>query len=128
MIELTHIRRRHPHVACRRRQLRRGNLRPIAAGGFRGFGAARNRLYREAARAAAPFNRTLDARHGMLSQQLQDTDELTDAGRMPVPLFQVLTQLRKNAGQLPVAKDIGMIQRGWAPAERGEVMPRIDHV
>jgi hypothetical protein len=76
--------------------------------------------------AVAQEDRSLDARHRMLGQELQDADVLPRAGRGAAPLFQIGTQLREHRRQLPVLVHIGMIERRRLAAQHRQIMQRIE--
>jgi hypothetical protein len=67
-----------------------------------------------------------DALQRMLGKQLQDADELPAAGAGAVPAFQILTQVGKDRRQLPMPKEIGMIQRRWPPSQRRQIVQRVE--
>jgi hypothetical protein len=61
-----------------------------------------------------------------LAQELQDADEVANASGATVPTFQVGTQVGEDRRQLPVAKDVGVIQRRRLAAEDFQVMKRVE--
>lgn len=71
---------------------------------------------------------TLDTRHGMLGQELQDADVLAGTGRGAVAPLEVAAQLAEHGRQLPVAIDVGMVQRGRLAAQRHQIVQRIQHL
>src|SRR4029077_8525509 len=92
-----------------------GNRSGAAEHGRRtsGFGTARgqrprprhDRLGRADVFASAFVNRLLDARLGVLAQELEHADELTGAGQRAVALFQLGPEREEGGGQVPVAVD-----------------------
>jgi hypothetical protein len=61
----------------------------------------------------------------MLSQKLQNADELAGAGGAAVLPLQVGAQLTEHRRQLPVPVEIGMIQGRRPPTQSGQVVQGI---
>lgn len=85
-----------------------------------------DRLDVVAGAAVAHDDRTLDTRHRMLGQKLQDANVLPRAGGEATPLFQVGTQLREHRRQLPVLVHVGVIERRRLAAQYRQIMQRIE--
>ena len=101
---------------------RRGRRRQRAAAH-----ALHDRLDVVTAARLALHDRPLHARGRVpLVQQLQDADEVANASGSAVLAFQVDAQLAEDRWQLPVAEDIGVIQRRRFAAEDFQVMKRVE--
>lgn len=125
MVELTDVRQWHAHVAYRRRPIRQiqGRWRRVRRGTAN---AQQDGFDVEAARATAGLDRTLHQFRRMIVQQLQDAGVVLDPARRPVLPLQRPAQLLEDGGQLPVAKDVGVVQGGRPALERVQVMPRVE--
>jgi hypothetical protein len=64
----------------------------------------------------------------MVRQQMQDADIVLDATPGTMLAFQVTAQLVEERRQLPVPKDVGMVQRRRSALQRVQVMPRVEHL
>lgn len=64
----------------------------------------------------------------MVRQQMQDANVMLDATPGTVLAFQVAAQFVEDRRQLPVAKDVGMVQRRRPALQRVQVMSRIEHL
>ena len=53
---------------------------------------------------------------------------MTPACHWSVPCFQALTHVLENGRQLPLAKHVGMIERGRAALQRCQIMQRLKHL
>jgi hypothetical protein len=73
-------------------------------------GTLGNHLGIQALEALAVRQRLLHAWPWMLRQQLQDAREVTPTRQGAVPCFQANTHILENGWQVPLAKDVGMIQ------------------
>ena len=125
MVELLHVRQRHTHVThCRYtiRQIqgrcRRGRLRPADT--------CQQGFHVEAGRTTAGLDRTLHFLQAMVGQHMQDADIVLDAPPRTVLTLQVATQLVEDRRQLPVPKDVGMVQRCRPALQRVQVMSRVE--
>jgi hypothetical protein len=67
----------------------------------------------------------LHAFNGVISEELQDTNEMAGAGLGTVLLFQGQTQVAEYGRQLPLAVDIGVIESRRLAPECHQVMQRI---
>jgi hypothetical protein len=85
-------------------------------------GALGNHLGIQALEALAVLQRLLHAWPRMLSQQFQDTCKVTPTRQRAVSCFQTLTKLLENRWQVPLAKDVGMIQGSGPTLQRGQEM------
>lgn len=91
--------------------------------------ALHDRLDVVAAARMALDDRPLHARRRVpLAQELQDADEVANASGSTVLTFQVDAQFVEDRGQLPVAEDVGVIQRRRLAAEDFQVMKRVEVV
>jgi len=61
-----------------------------------------------------------------LAQELQDADEVANASGSAMLTFQVDAQFMEDRGQLPVAEDVGVIERRRLAAEDFQVMKRVE--
>ncbi len=61
-----------------------------------------------------------------LAQELQDADEVPNPSGSAVLTFQVGTQFVEDRGELPVAEDVGVIQRRRLASEDFQVMKRVE--
>ena len=77
---------------------------------------------------AALLDRFLHAFEGMLAQQKQHADEVPASGLRAVPRFEPPTQLVEASRQLPLAKDVGVIESRRPPLQRCQVMDRLEHI
>lgn len=95
----------------------------------RPFGhAAENPCGVELVLAAQAFNHVPHPLQRMLGQQLKDEDVLPHARPGTVTPLQTLPQLRKHRGQLPAAVHVGVIQRRRSPAQRYQIVQRVEHL
>jgi hypothetical protein len=85
-------------------------------------GALGNHLGIQALEALAVLQRLLHAWPWVLRQQLQDTREMTPTGQGAVPCFQTHTHILENRWQVPLAKDVGMIQGSGPTLQCGQEM------
>jgi hypothetical protein len=85
-------------------------------------GALGNHLGIQALEPLAVLQRLLHAWLRMLSQQFQDAREVTPTRQRAVSCFQTLTKLLENRWQVPLAKDVGMIQGSGPTLQRGQEM------
>lgn len=72
------------------------------------------------------FDGALHVRDRMLGQKLQDTDELPGSGAGTMALFEPLAQVGEHGGKPPIAIDRSVVQRRRPPAQRYQVMQRIE--
>jgi hypothetical protein len=77
--------------------------------------AVQDHLHVETGFATALFDNPLHRRDRVRAQQLQHTDVLLGAALRPVLPFQRLPQFVEHRGQMPAAKDVGVVQ-GRRPA------------
>jgi hypothetical protein len=85
-----------------------------------------NRLDIVTRAAVAHDDRSLDARHRMLGQQLQDADVLPRAGSKATPLFQVGAQFREHRRQVPVLVHVGVIESRRFATQHRQIVQRIE--
>jgi len=85
-------------------------------------GALANYLGIQAFEALAVLQCLLHAWLRMHSQQFQDACEVTPTRQGTVPCFKPLSKLLKNRWQMPVAKNVGMIQSSRPTLQRGQKM------
>ena len=79
-------------------------------------------------RATQLFDGLRHERHGMLGEQLQHTDILTDSATGSVPIFQPCSQLAERRREFPLAVDVRVIQSGRASGKRHQIMQRIKNL
>jgi hypothetical protein len=53
---------------------------------------------------------------------------VSPSGQWSVPRFQTRAQFLENRWQLPLAKNVGMIQGGRPTLQRGQVMQGFEHL
>lgn len=70
----------------------------------------------------------LDALHGVLGQKLQYPDEMAGAGTRAMLALQGPAQLREYRRQLPIAVDVGVVQRRRLARKRHQIVQRIEHL
>lgn len=126
MVELGQVGRRHHQVAHGRglgralqRRHRRGGRRAAAH-------AQQDRFHVVAGGAAAHLDDTLHVVDGVFLQQLQDANVVLHAAVRPVLLFQGRPQFAEERGQLPAAKDVGVIERRRSAPQGAQIMLRIE--
>jgi hypothetical protein len=85
-------------------------------------GTLGNHLGIQALEALAVLQRLLHAWLRMLRQQFQDARKVTPTRHGAVPCFQTLTKLLENRWQVPLAKDVGMIQGSGPTLQCGQEM------
>jgi hypothetical protein len=91
-------------------------------------GALGDDLGVEAIEALAVLQHFLHTRNGMNGQQVQDAGKVPPSRQRPVPRFQTLTKFLENRWQLPLAKNVRVIQGGGPTLQRGQVMERVKHL
>jgi hypothetical protein len=85
-------------------------------------GALGNHLGIQTLEPLAVLQRLLHAWLRMFSQQFQDAHEVTPTCQRAVSCFQTLTKLLENRWQVPLAKDVGMIQGSGPTLQCGQEM------
>jgi hypothetical protein len=91
-------------------------------------GALRDDLAVEAVEALAVFQHRLHTRNGMNLQQFQDAGKVPPSRQRSVARFQTLTKFLENRRQLPLAKNVRVIQGGGPTLQRGQVMQRVEYL
>ena len=127
MVELAQVRRRHLHGTHRRdslRQIQRFDG-PAVVDGLPPH-PLQDRLDVEAELGSVLLDGPPNLLQGMLLQQLQDADVVLGSPAGPVLPFQGRAQFVEESGQLPAAKDVGMIQRRRPTIQPVQVMQRIE--
>lgn len=125
MVKLAHVRRRHHDAAHRRRLLRSIQRRRSGRGGPAAH-AQQDHFDVVARRTTAHLDHTLHRVDGVLLQQPQNANVVLDAAAGAVLLLQSCTQLVEDSRQLPVAKDMGVIERRRPTLQGAEVVLRIE--
>lgn len=126
MVELLHVRQRHTYITHRRRTIRQiqgltRRCRRLCAADTQQQG-----FHIEASRRAVALDGTLHLVEAMIGQQMQDTYIVLDAAARTVLTLQVAAELLEDRRQLPVPKDVGMVQRCRPALQRVQVMARIE--
>ena len=125
MVELPHIRQRHLYVTHRRRTIRQIQRR-VRCRRWLAADTQQQRFHVEARRRAAGLDDTLHLVEGMVVQQVQDADIVLDAMPGAMLTLQITTQLVEHGRQLPVPKNVGMVQGGRPALQRVQVMSRVE--
>lgn len=125
MIEPLQVRQRHAHVAYRRGAMReiqrsRDQASRLAAD------TQQNGFHIETRLAATALDGPLHLVQRMVQEQVQDTDKVFDSLSRPLLALQRAPQLVEHRRQLPMPKDVGMVQCRRPPLEGFQVMPRIE--
>ena len=118
---------RHTHVTHRRRTI--GEIQ----GCGRDVGAPladtpQDGFHLEATGAAAGLDAALHLVQRMVQQQVQNPQIVFGPLPGPVLVLQGTAQLVKDRRQLPVSKDVGVVQGCRSSLQRLQVMPRIQHL
>jgi hypothetical protein len=87
---------------------------------------AQHRFDVVALRALVQLEGTHDPRHGVLGQELQNADVLSRPSLRSQALFQAFACLGEQGRQLPIPKNIGMVERRRPSPQAGQVMHRIE--
>lgn len=90
--------------------------------------AQQQRLDVVAGLGAARLDSALDLRDRVFVEQLQHTDVMLGAALRPMLPFERFTQISEQGGQMPTAKDLGMIDCRRPALQRIHVMGRIENL
>jgi hypothetical protein len=113
LVELLHVWQRHLHVTHRRRTIRQIQGRCRRCGRLRPADSQQQGFHVEARGAAAGPDGTLHVVEAVVLQQVQDADIVLDAPARTMLTLQVAAKLLEHGRQLPVPKNVGVVQRRW---------------